>query len=196
MRKRLFDILVAATGLLLLTPALLLICAWIKWDSPGPAIFLQQRVGRNGRLFNIIKFRTMRCGHVNGPLITVGGDSRITHAGHLLRRYKLDELPQLLNVLAGSMSLVGPRPEVPYYVAFYPPDLRALVLSVSPGLTDWAAIEFMDENKLLASSTDPERAYIERVMPEKLVHYVRYVRERNFWIDLCIIFRTLSIIIH
>ena len=194
MSKRLFDILVAATGLVFLAPALLLIGAWIKWDSPGPVIFLQQRVGRHGRLFNIVKFRTMHSGHVNGTLITVGRDSRITHAGHVLRRYKLDELPQLLNVLAGSMSLVGPRPEVPYYVACYPPDLRTLVLSVSPGMTDWAAIEYKDENTLLASSADPERTYIEQVMPEKLVHYARYVHERNFWLDLRIIFRTLLVI--
>jgi lipopolysaccharide/colanic/teichoic acid biosynthesis glycosyltransferase len=191
MTKRVFDILVAAAGLILLAPALLLIGAWIKWDSPGPAIFLQQRVGRHGRLFNILKFRTMRQADASGALLTVGRDSRITHAGHFLRRYKLDELPQLLNVLAGSMSLVGPRPEVPRYVAHYPIEMRALVLSVSPGITDWAAIEYKDENTLLASSANPEHTYIEQVLPDKLDHYVRYVRERNFWIDLRIIFRTL-----
>jgi lipopolysaccharide/colanic/teichoic acid biosynthesis glycosyltransferase len=191
MTKRVFDILVSATGLILLAPALLLIGAWIKGDSPGPAIFLQQRVGRHGRLFNILKFRTMRQADASGALLTVGRDSRITHAGHFLRRYKLDELPQLLNVLAGSMSLVGPRPEVPRYVAHYPIEMRALVLSVSPGITDWAAIEYKDENTLLASSANPEHTYIEQVLPDKLDHYVRYVRERNFWIDLRIIFRTL-----
>jgi lipopolysaccharide/colanic/teichoic acid biosynthesis glycosyltransferase len=191
MSKRLFDILVAGTGLIILAPALLLLGAWIKWDSPGPSIFMQQRVGRHGRLFNILKFRTMHHSDANGALLTVGRDSRITYVGHFLRRYKLDELPQLLNVLAGSMSLVGPRPEVPRYVAHYPPELRALVLSVSPGITDWAAIEYKDENTLLASSPNPERTYIEQVMPDKLQHYVRYVRKRNFWIDMQIIFRTL-----
>jgi lipopolysaccharide/colanic/teichoic acid biosynthesis glycosyltransferase len=195
MSKRLFDILVAGTGLILLAPALLLLGAWIKWDSPGPLIFVQQRVGRHGRLFKILKFRTMHNAGGNGALLTVGGDIRITHAGHFLRRYKLDELPQLLNVLAGSMSLVGPRPEVPRYVAHYPPELRALVLSVSPGITDWAAIEYKDENTLLASSTNPERTYVEQIMPDKLEHYVRYIWERNFWIDMQIIFRTLMAII-
>jgi len=194
MSKRLFDILVAAMGLIFLAPALLLIGAWIRWDTPGPALFLQQRVGRHGHLFSIVKFRTMHTRNTGGPELTVGRDSRITHAGHFLRRYKLDELPQLLNVLVGSMSLVGPRPEVPYYVACYPPDLRALVLSVSPGITDWAAIEYKDENTLLAASSDPERTYIEKVLPDKLNHYARYVLERNFWMDLRIILRTLAAI--
>jgi len=194
MSKRLFDILVAAIGILLLAPVLMLIGVWIKWDSSGPALYLQQRVGRHGRLFNIFKFRTMQNAKTAGPQLTVGRDSRITRAGHFLRRYKLDELPQLLNVLSGSMSLVGPRPEVPKYVASYPPELRALVLSVSPGITDWAAIEYKDENTLLASSSDPERTYIEQVLPDKLDHYARYVRERTFWVDLRIIFRTLAVI--
>jgi len=194
MSKRLFDIVVAATGILLLAPALMLIGVWIKWDSPGPALYLQQRVGRHGRLFNIVKFRTMQSGKTPGPQLTVGRDSRITRAGHFLRRYKLDELPQLLNVLTGSMSLVGPRPEVPRYVACYPPELRAVVLSVSPGITDWAAIEYKDENSLLAYSSDPERTYIEQILPDKVNHYVRYVHERTFLLDLRIIFRTLAVI--
>lgn len=194
MSKRLFDILVASAGLVIMAPALLLIYIWIKWDSPGPALFLQQRVGRHGHLFNIYKFRTMHVRSTSGPQLTVGRDSRITHAGHFLRRFKLDELPQLLNVVTGTMSLVGPRPEVPRYVAYYPPDLRALVLSVSPGITDWAAIEYKDENALLASSSDPERTYIEQVLPDKLDQYARYVQERSFWIDLRIIFRTLAVI--
>jgi lipopolysaccharide/colanic/teichoic acid biosynthesis glycosyltransferase len=195
MSKRVFDIVVASAGLFLLTPALLLIAAWIKWDTPGPAFFLQQRVGRRGRLFNILKFRTMHVQVNAGAQLTVGRDSRITPAGHFLRRYKLDELPQLLNVLAGSMSLVGPRPEVPRYVACYPSDVRALVLSVSPGITDWAAIEYKDESTLLAAASDPERAYIEQVLPAKLQHYARYVRERNFWVDLRILLRTLLVIV-
>jgi lipopolysaccharide/colanic/teichoic acid biosynthesis glycosyltransferase len=195
MSKRLFDLVVACAGLLLLSPALLLIGTWIKWDSPGPVFFLQQRVGRRGRLFNIFKFRTMHLHADTNAQLTVGRDSRITSAGHFLRRYKLDELPQLLNVLLGSMSLVGPRPEVPRYVACYPHDMRALILSVSPGITDWAAIEYKDENTLLAASSDPERAYIEQVLPAKLHHYARYVRERNFWVDLRILFRTLVVVV-
>ena len=194
MSKRVFDILAAATGMLILAPVFLLIGLWIKWDSPGPALFLQQRVGRHERLFNIFKFRTMHSSKTNGLQLTVGRDCRITRAGRFLRRHKLDELPQLMNVLAGSMSLVGPRPEVPHYVAFYPPEMRALVLSVAPGITDWAAIEYKDENALLASSSDPERTYIEQILPDKLDHYTRYARERTFWIDLCIIFRTLAVI--
>lgn len=195
MSKRLFDLVFACAGLLLLSPALLLICIWIKWDSPGPVFFLQQRVGRRGRLFNIFKFRTMYFHADTGAQLTVGRDRRITSAGHFLRRYKLDELPQLLNVLLGSMSLVGPRPEVPRYVACYPHDIRALILSVSPGITDWAAIEYRDENTLLAASSDPERAYIEQALPAKLHHYARYVRERNFWVDLRILVRTLMVVV-
>lgn len=195
MSKRLFDLVVASVGLVILAPALLVIGAWIKWDSPGPALFLQQRVGRRGQSFNILKFRTMHVRIDAGAQLTVGRDTRITAAGHFLRRYKLDELPQLLNVLSGSMSLVGPRPEVPRYVACYPPDMRALVLSVSPGITDWAAIEYRDENILLAASSDPERTYVEQVLPAKLQHYARYVRERNFWVDLRILFRTLVVIV-
>lgn len=191
MSKRAFDLIVAIAGLLLLAPAFLVIGIWIKWDSPGPILFLQQRVGRNGKLFNIVKFRTMHSEPCTDMQLTVGRDSRITAAGHLLRRYKLDELPQLLNVVLGSMSLVGPRPEVPRYVACYPPEIRGLILSVAPGITDWAAIEYRDENTLLASARDPEKAYIEEVLPAKLKHYVRYVSERNFWNDVHIIYRTL-----
>jgi lipopolysaccharide/colanic/teichoic acid biosynthesis glycosyltransferase len=191
MSKRLFDIVSAFAGLVLLAPVFLVIGAWIKWDSPGPVLFFQQRIGRHGRSFNIVKFRSMHSRTENGPLLTVGRDSRVTGAGHFLRRFKLDELPQLVNVLLGSMSLVGPRPEVAKYIEFYPPTMRALVLSVAPGLTDWASIEYRDENNLLAASTDPERTYIEQVLPKKMALYVRYVRERNFWVDLLILFRTL-----
>lgn len=195
MSKRAFDIVAATIGLLLLAPVLLLIAVWIKLDSPGPALFLQQRVGRAGRRFNIVKFRTMHCRQIQGAQLTVGPDPRITIAGRFLRHYKLDELPQLFNVLAGSMSLVGPRPEVPCYVAQYPPQLRDLVLSVSPGITDWAAIEYKDENHLLAASPDPERTYIEQVIPAKLDLYARYVREHNFWMDLHILVRTFAAVI-
>lgn len=191
MSKRLFDIGAAAVGLLLLLPLLLAVAAWIKLDSRGPVLFRQQRVGRRGVHFTILKFRTMNT-QARGPLLTVADDRRVTRAGRLLRRAKLDELPQLFNVLAGTMSLVGPRPEVPRYVACYPPATRALVLSVAPGITDWAAIHFRDENALLARAADPERAYIDTILPVKLAYYERYVRERTMASDLHILLRTLA----
>lgn len=194
MNKRLFDLVAALCGVTLLSPLLLLIALWIKWDSPGPVLYRQQRVGRGGALFTIYKFRTMH-GRPGGAEITVGADPRVTHAGTLLRRYKLDELPQLFNVINGSMSLVGPRPEVPRYVAHYPEPLRRIVLSVAPGITDWASIMYKDENAVLARAGDPERAYIDTVLPAKLHYYVRYVLERTFWIDVKIILRTLAAIV-
>ncbi|MDM5177334.1 sugar transferase [Massilia sp. DJPM01] len=192
MSKRLFDIVAALAGLLVLAPLFAIVAACIRLDSPGPAWFRQQRVGRHGVLFDIIKFRTMRadCGH--GAQLTVGADARITRIGTFLRRYKIDELPQLINVLQGSMSLVGPRPEVARYVACYPPEVRAIVLSVAPGITDWASICYKDENAILGRSADPERAYLDIILPAKLDYNVRYVRERGFWTDLRIIFNTLA----
>jgi len=195
MSKRLFDLVTALAGVLLLSPLLLMIALWIKWDSAGPVLYRQQRVGRGGALFTIYKFRTMHQRPNGGPELTVGADPRVTHAGVLLRRYKLDELPQLFNVINGSMSLVGPRPEVPRYVALYPEPLRRIVLSVAPGITDWASIMYKDENAVLARAGDPERAYIDTVLPAKLHYYVRYVRERTFWIDVKIIMRTLAAIV-
>ncbi len=195
MSKRAFDLLGASAGLLLLAPVLLLIALWIRLDSPGPVLYRQQRVGRGGRLFTIYKFRTMRQRPVDGPQLTVGADPRVTHAGRFLRHYKLDELPQLWNVLQGSMSLVGPRPEVPRYVDCYPPEQRRVVLSVAPGITDWAAIRYRDENAILARAADPERAYVEAVLPVKLDYYVRYVRERTFWGDVRILAHTLAAIV-
>lgn len=195
MSKRAFDLVAALAGLLLLSPLLLLIALWIRWDTPGPALFRQQRVGRGGALFTILKFRTMHVRPDPGGALTVGADPRVTRAGHLLRRYKLDELPQLINVVIGTMSLVGPRPEVPRYVACYPEPLRRIVLSVAPGITDWASIHYRDENTVLARAGDPERAYIDTVLPAKLDYYVRYVRERTFWIDLQILARTLAAIV-
>jgi lipopolysaccharide/colanic/teichoic acid biosynthesis glycosyltransferase len=195
MSKRLFDLAASLAGLLLLSPLLLAIAMWIKCDSPGPVLYRQQRVGRGAILFTIYKFRTMHQRPDGGPELTVGADPRITHAGAVLRRYKLDELPQLFNVVNGSMSLVGPRPEVPRYVAHYPEPLRRIVLSVAPGITDWASILYKDENAVLARAGDPERAYIDTVLPAKLHYYVRYVRERTFWIDVKIILRTLAAIV-
>jgi lipopolysaccharide/colanic/teichoic acid biosynthesis glycosyltransferase len=195
MSKRLFDMLAAGCGLLLLAPVLLAIALWIRLDSPGPALFRQRRVGRHGRLFDIYKFRTMADRPDDGRQLTVGQDPRITRAGRFLRRTKLDELPQLLNVLEGTMSLVGPRPEVPRYVDRYPPAVRQTVLSVAPGITDLAAILFKDENDILGRAQDPERAYVETILPVKLEYYQRYVRERSFWLDLRILFQTLAAIL-
>lgn len=196
MGKRVFDLLLAGAGLLLLWPVLVLIAAWIKLDSPGPVFFRQERVGRHGRPFRIHKFRTMAAqrGGTAGPQLTVGADARITRAGAVLRRYKLDELAQLLDVLQGSMSLVGPRPEVPRYVALYPAELREKVLSVRPGITDFASIEYRDENALLARAADPEREYVEVVLPAKLQFAARYVDEASLGLDVRLILRTLRLI--
>ena len=193
MGKRLFDIACAATALALLAPLLLALALWVRLDSPGPVLFRQQRVGRDSRPFAILKFRTM---HVDaparGPQITAGRDPRITGAGCFLRKYKIDEFPQFINVLVGDMSVVGPRPEVPRYVAMYPPATRDLVLSVRPGITDLASIEYRDENELLGRSADPERTYVEQVMPAKLAYCERYVQERSFAGDIGIIGRTIA----
>lgn len=195
MSKRLFDVVVAGCGLVILAPVLLAIALWIRLDSPGPVLFRQRRVGRHGRLFDIYKFRTMVIHPDHGRQLTVAHDPRITRAGHILRRTKLDELPQLLNVLAGTMSLVGPRPEVPRYVDCYPPVARQTVLSVAPGITDLAAILYKDENDILGRAPDPEQAYIETILPVKLEYYQRYVRDRSFWLDLRILVRTLAAIL-
>ena len=193
MPKRLFDLVFAALGLVLLTPLLLAVALWVVCDSPGPALFRQQRVGRAGKLFHIYKFRTMQQrADAHSPAITVGADARITRAGYWLRRTKADELPQLVNVLLGQMSLVGPRPEVPHYVALYPSDLRELILSVRPGITDHASIEFRDESTLLGQSSDPERTYIEEILPVKLRYAAQYARSHTLWADLKIIARTIS----
>jgi lipopolysaccharide/colanic/teichoic acid biosynthesis glycosyltransferase len=192
MAKRLFDFFASGFGLLALLPIFLSLALWIKLDSKGPVFFRQERVGLGGRLFRIHKFRTMVVDAEQlGPQITVGADSRVTSVGQLLRKYKLDELPQLLDVFLGRMSLVGPRPEVPRYVAFYPADVREIVLSVRPGITDSASIEFKDENKILGCATDPNLAYVEKVMPIKLQYYVKYVNSRSFMGDIKLIFRTL-----
>jgi lipopolysaccharide/colanic/teichoic acid biosynthesis glycosyltransferase len=193
--KRLFDVLAAGAGLLLLAPLLLAVALWVKLDSQGPVLFRQVRVGRHGVPFEIYKFRTMAHCPDGGRQLTVGQDPRVTRAGRFLRHYKLDELPQLLNVLEGTMSLVGPRPEVPRYVECYPPGVRNTVLSVRPGVTDLAAILYKDESAILGQAGDPERAYVDTILPVKLEYYQRYVRERSFWLDLRIIFRTLAAIV-
>ncbi len=191
--KRLFDMAASGIGLLLLAPLLLVLAAWIKCDSAGPVFFLQERVGLCGKLFRIIKFRSMRQHHA-GPQITVGEDARITRSGRFIRAYKLDELPQLINVLLGDMSLVGPRPEVPRYVALYPADVREEVLSVRPGMTDLASVQYRSESDLLAASSDPERTYTTVILPAKLALYQQYVRQRSLWLDVRIICVTFGIL--
>lgn len=191
MAKRLFDILAAATALLLLSPVLLTIALLVGLGSPGGVFFRQERVGRGGRTFRLWKFRTMRPGSERQGQLTVGGrDPRITATGRWLRKSKLDELPQLVNVLVGHMSIVGPRPEVPKYVALYTPEQRA-VLQVRPGITGAASIAYIDENELLGRSTDPERTYVQEVMPAKLALDLAYVRDTTPGKDLRIIWRTL-----
>ena len=190
--KRLFDLFFSLTGLLLLMPVYLPIAIWVRLDSPGPVFFRQVRVGQFGNPFRIFKFRTMyEDAEARGRKITVGEDPRITRAGRILRKFKLDELPQLFNVVKGEMSLVGPRPEVPRYVEFYPEEIRTQVLSLRPGITDFASILYKDENIVLAAAADPEATYVNVVLPEKLKHYVRYVSERTLWLDFKIVLMTL-----
>lgn len=192
MTKRLFDWLASGVGLLLLAPLLLILAICIKLDSPGPVFFRQERVGLGGKQFRIHKFRTMVTdAEKRGLQITVGADARVTRVGKWLRKHKLDELPQLLDVWLGDMSLVGPRPEVPRYVECYPVDVRDLVLSVRPGITDRASIEFKDENLILGRSADPNRAYVEEVLPIKLTYYLEYVNSRSFFGDIALILKTL-----
>lgn len=188
--KRLVDLIVAALGLLVSSPVQAVIAAAVKADSPGPALFKQERVGKDGRTFRILKFRTMSTGAV-GHAITPTGDTRVTKVGAVLRRTKLDELPQLWNVLVGDMSLVGPRPEVPQYVDLWPADRRAKILSMRPGITDPASIEYRDEGALLATQSDPERYYREVVLPHKTAIYAAYVDAASPSLDLEILLRTL-----
>ncbi len=189
--KRIFDLFGAICGLILLAPLFIVIAFLIKLTSPGPVFFQQTRVGKYGKTFTILKFRTMVVDISNiGPKITVGNDNRITKIGYFLRKSKLDELPQLINVFCGHMSIVGPRPEVPEYVALYPEQIKQIVLSVRPGITDWASIKMIDESIILATYPDPKEAYIKKVMPEKLAYAVKYVKTMNFIQDLIIILVT------
>jgi len=189
--KRLFDLCAALAGLVVLAPLFLLIVILIKRDSDGPVFFRQTRIGLRGEPFRIHKFRTMATEPSAKDLqITVGADPRITRTGRWLRNYKLDELPQMIDVVRGKMSLVGPRPEVPKYVEHYPPEVKQIVLSVRPGITDNASIAFRDESDILAQADDPEREYIEKVMPGKLEYYLRYVEQRSMAGDIVIILRT------
>ncbi|OYU27702.1 MAG: sugar transferase [Burkholderiales bacterium PBB2] len=197
MAKRLFDVFCAGLGLLLLSPLWILVAIWIKLDSPGPVLFRQERVGRFGKPFFIHKFRSMRVdAPALGPQITVGDDPRITRSGRFLRASKIDELPQLWDVFRGAMSLVGPRPEVPRYVALYTPAQRELVLSVRPGITDPASLQFRHESEILARAADPEREYVEVILPAKLRIAGDYVRDASVWGDLRLILATLGALRH
>ena len=191
MLKRIFDIILSLFGLIILLPFMLIIAIFIKLDSKGTVFFKQVRVTKNGREFKIFKYRTMRVGSDKYRQITVGKDNRITKVGAFLRKYKLDEIPQLINVLIGDMSLVGPRPEVPKYVALYT-DEQKEILKVRAGITDYASIEFSDENDLLASEEDPEKAYIEKVMPKKIELNKKYLSEISILTDIKIILLTIK----
>jgi lipopolysaccharide/colanic/teichoic acid biosynthesis glycosyltransferase len=190
MTKRFFDISASFIGLLLLIPFFLLIALWIELDSSGEVFFRQVRVGRFGIPFKIHKFRTMGVEAEGSGLLTVADDMRITKSGKFLRKFKLDELPQLIDVLLGDMSLVGPRPEVKEFIDEYPADVREKVLSVRPGITDLASIEMVDENNILGQYDDPRQAYVDVILPIKQKHYIDYVDNQSFWLDLKIIFLT------
>lgn len=194
MAKRLFDLLAAAIGLALLALPGLVLALLIKLDSPGPVFFRQERVGRHGRAFRIHKFRTMRVDAERQGQLTVGEDARVTRTGRWLRAHRLDELPQLIDVLRGDMSLVGPRPEVPRYVALYPPALRERVLAVRPGITDPASLAYRGEASQLAAAADPEREYVEVILPRKLALAADYAAHASLWTDLGVVARTLKVL--
>ncbi len=193
--KRVFDFLSSALGLLVLSPIFILLACWIKMDSKGPVFYKQVRVGRYNKDFYLYKFRSMKIGADKQGLITVGGrDPRVTDSGYYIRKYKLDELPQLINVLKGEMSLVGPRPEVRKYVDLYTPD-QMQVLNVRPGITDMASIRYRNENELLEKSDDPEMFYREVVMQDKLQINREYIEKTSFLFDLKLIFQTIFAIV-
>ncbi len=194
--KRIFDLFFTIPGIVVLLPMFIFIAIWIKIDSKGPVFFRQERVGYREKVFKILKFRTMITdAEKRGKQITIGEDARITGSGKFLRKYKLDELPQLINVLLGDMSLVGPRPEVPRYVTEYTEEEKDIVFSVLPGITDNASIEYRDESQVLGRAENPEVAYIEEVLPIKIAYYKKYVMKKSLWGDFVIIIRTFLAII-
>ena len=193
--KRLFDIVASGIGLVLVGPLFLVLAIWIKMDSKGPVFYRQVRVGKNNKNFRILKFRSMHVGADKGSLVTIGGrDSRITRSGYYIRKYKFDEIPQLINVLIGDMSLVGPRPEVRYYVNYWTSE-QMHVLDVRPGITDPASIKFRNENELMEKAEAPEDYYINVIMQEKIKLYLEYVEKASFWYDIKLIFMTFEVII-
>lgn len=193
--KRLFDIVASGLGLVALSPLFAALAVWIKCDSKGPVFYRQVRVGRSNKDFRIYKFRSMRQGADKKGLITVGGhDPRVTRSGYYIRKYKLDEFPQLINVFIGDMSLVGPRPEVRKYVDMYTPE-QMHVLDVRPGITSLASLRYRNENELLAQADDPDRCYVEKVMPDKIAIDLEYVAHTGLWTDIKLIFATLAAIV-
>ena len=193
--KRIFDIVASGCGLLVLSPLFLVVAIWIKLDSRGPVFYRQVRVGYKNRDFRIFKFRSMRIGSDKGSLVTIGGrDPRITRSGYFIRKYKLDELPQLINVFVGDMSLVGPRPEVRHYVDYWTPE-QMHVLDVRPGITDPASIKFRNENELMGQAENPEDYYINVIMQEKIDLYLECVENASFMYVLMLIFKTFKVII-
>jgi len=193
--KRLFDIIASGFGLIVFSPLFFILSIWIKLDSKGPVFYRQVRVGKDNKDFRIFKFRSMRVGSDKGSLVTIGGrDPRITRSGYIIRKLKLDELPQLINVFVGDMSLVGPRPEVRHYVNYWTPE-QMRVLDVRPGITDPASIKFRNENELMEQAEDPEDYYINVIMQEKLKLYLDYVEHHSFWGDIGLIFKTFWVIV-
>ena len=193
--KRLFDIVASGFGLIVLSPLFLVLAIWIKCDSKGPVFYRQVRVGYKNKDFRIFKFRSMRVGADKGSLVTIGGhDPRVTRSGYFIRKFKFDELPQLINVFLGDMSLVGPRPEVRHYVDYWTHE-QMHVLDVRPGITDPASIKFRNENELMEKAEDPEKYYIEVIMQEKIKLYLEYVEKHNFFYDLGLIFKTFWVIV-
>ncbi len=194
--KRIFDVIASGLGLIVLSPLFLILAIWIKLDSKGPVFYRQVRVGHKSKDFRIFKFRSMRVGADKGSLVTIGGhDPRVTRSGYFIRKFKFDELPQLINVFLGDMSLVGPRPEVRHYVDYWTPE-QMHVLDVRPGITDPASIKFRNENELMEKAEDPEKYYIEVIMQEKIKLYLEYVEKHSFFYDLGLIFKTFFVIIH
>lgn len=193
--KRLFDIVASGFGLIVLCPLFLVLAIWIKCDSKGPVFYRQVRVGYKNKDFRIFKFRSMRVGADKGSLVTIGGhDPRVTRSGYFIRKFKFDELPQLINVFLGDMSLVGPRPEVRHYVDYWTPE-QMHVLDVRPGITDPASIKFRNENELMEKAEDPEKYYIEVIMQEKIKLYLEYVEKQSFWYDFGLILKTFKVIV-
>lgn len=193
--KRLFDVIASGFGLIVLSPLFLVLAIWIKCDSKGPVFYRQVRVGFRNKDFRIFKFRSMRVGADKGSLVTIGGhDPRITRSGYFIRKFKLDELPQLINVFVGDMSLVGPRPEVRHYVDYWTPE-QMHVLDVRPGITDPASIKFRNENELMEQADDPEKYYIEVIMQEKIKLYLEYVEKHSFLYDFGLILKTFKVIV-
>jgi len=195
MIKRFFDIIASFIGLILLLPLFSLIALWIKIDSKGPIFYRQERVGQKGKFFKIHKFRTMKELSEDRGKLTVGEDNRITQCGQFLRKFKFDELPQLIDVFIGNMSLVGPRPEVQEFIDTYPVDMRNKILSIKPGITDMASIEMANENDILGKYENPQQAYIEHILPIKQNYYLNYVDNHSIWGDIKIIFLTFKRII-